>query len=291
MSELTAPRRRRLLARRPRAGRQPSPAAHTPTGVTGLHLLDTALDKAVTIPSGVVHEHVMRLRRRYPHATPGRGPRDARQAVRHRGLDAGGAVGAAAAAPAIGTGVGIALTASEVAAFFATSAAYGLAVASVHGIEVTDVPRRRTLLLATLLGDQGRALVTQEAGLPAATGSWARSVLTGLPTSTIKRVNRALARRWVKRYAAREGALAIGRLLPFGVGALIGVTGARAHGPHDGHLRASARSARRPCASRRSSSSAPRCWTRPPRTARPPDRPRDRGTHQRACTCSRMRSS
>lgn len=213
-------------------GRMPelTPPPTAPAGVTGVRLLDTMLDKAVAVPSSVVHEHVLRLRRRNPEASPAQILALLDKQYLLAVTAEGGAVGAAAAAPAVGTAAGIALTTSEVAAFFATSGVYALAVASVHGVEVTDVPRRRTLLLATLLGDQGRALVTHEAGLPAATGSWARTVLTNLPTSTIKRVNHALARRWVKRYAAREGALAVGRLLPFGVGAVIGATGGRAMG-------------------------------------------------------------
>ena len=72
----------------------------------------------------------------------------------------GGAVGATAAAPAVGTGVALALTASDIATFFGASAAFALAVASVHGIEVEDADRRRALLLTTILGDAGAKIVT-----------------------------------------------------------------------------------------------------------------------------------
>ena len=68
----------------------------------------------------------------------------------------GGAVGATAAAPAVGTGVALALTASDIATFFGASAAFALAVASVHGIEVEDADRRRALLLTTILGELRR---------------------------------------------------------------------------------------------------------------------------------------
>jgi hypothetical protein len=51
-----------------------------------------------------------------------------------------------------------------------------------------------------------------------------------MPTTTIRRVNSALTRRLIRRQAGRQGALAVGRLAPFGIGAVIGATGARALG-------------------------------------------------------------
>ncbi|NTW41361.1 MAG: hypothetical protein HGA44_16045, partial [Cellulomonadaceae bacterium] len=140
----------------------------------------------------------------------------------------GGAVGAAAAAPAVGTGVGVALTASEIGTFFAASSAFALAVADVHGIAVEETARRRALLLATVLGEQGSRLVGTQTGL--GTKAWARTLLVNMPTSTIKQVNNVLTRRILRAQASRQGALAIGRLAPFGIGAVIGVTGARALG-------------------------------------------------------------
>src|SRR5450756_2944982 len=65
---------------------------------------------------------------------------------------------------------------------FGTSALFSLAVASVHGIEVDDVARRRTLLLASVLGVAGAELVQVEAGIP--TSAWARALLTSAPSGT-----------------------------------------------------------------------------------------------------------
>ncbi len=135
----------------------------------------------------------------------------------------GGAVGAAAAAPAVGTAVSLTLTSAEVATFFSASAAYALAVAEVHGIGVEEGSRRRTLLLATVLGDQGAKAIRHQAGLDAA--AWGRALLVKAPTTTIKRVNKTLAKRFVRKQVTRQGALAFGRLAPFGIGALIGATG------------------------------------------------------------------
>ncbi|NCT90537.1 hypothetical protein GXB85_06205 [Cellulomonas sp. APG4] len=196
--------------------------------ITGIRFIDAAFDKAVQIPSAVVHAHVERLRRRNPHASPAQIVQILEKQYLLAVSASGGAVGAAAATPAIGTGVGVALTTSEVATFFAASSAFALAVADVHGIGIEETARRRTLLLATVLGDQGAKTVGAETGL--GTKAWARTLLVNMPTSTIKRVNTALTRRLVRRQAAKQGALAFGRLAPFGIGAVIGATGARALG-------------------------------------------------------------
>ncbi len=193
-----------------------------------MSLLGAALDKAVTVPSANIHAHVATVRRRNPEADP-------QQLVRllekeYLGVVAttGGAVGAAAAAPSIGTGVATALTIGDVATFFGASAAFALAVASVHGIDVQDAERRKALLMATLLGEPGAALVGDAAGIT--TTRVARTLLTRMPLGTVRRVNAQLARRLVKRQTVKQGSLALGRLAPFGIGLLIGVVGGRALG-------------------------------------------------------------
>ncbi len=200
------------------------------SSVTGIHIIDAALDKAVSVPSATIRAHVDKLRARNPYASPQQIITLLEREYLLAVSASGGAVGAAAAAPAVGTGVAMTLTASEVATFFAASAAFALAVAEVHGIEVEDVARRRTLVLATVLGDQGASIVGTEAGLTSMGGAWAKQVLTKMPSTTVRRVNGALARRMLKRQAAKHGALAFGRLVPFGVGAAIGVAGARSLG-------------------------------------------------------------
>lgn len=196
-------------------------AARTP-------LLEALLDRAVTIPSAGVHAHVQSLRRRNPGASPAQVIHLLEREYLLLIAGAGGAVGAAAAAPVFGTGAAMALTVGDVAAFFAASAAFSLAVASVHGIEVGDGGRRRALLLATIVGESG--VTVADDATEVTSGAFARVLLTRMPTTTIKRVNGILTRRLIRRQAVRQGALAFGRLVPFGIGAVIGVRGARALG-------------------------------------------------------------
>src|SRR5690606_30282245 len=100
-----------------------------------------------------IQAHVARVRRTNPEASPARVIRILEKQYLRAVAASGGAVGAAAALPAVGTGAAVALTSSEVATFFSASAAFTLAVAEVHGIPVEDTARRRTLLLATVLGE------------------------------------------------------------------------------------------------------------------------------------------
>ena len=188
--------------------------------------VDRLLDKAVAIPSATIHAHVQKVRARNPHATPEQLVRILEKEYLSVVQVAGGAVGAAAAAPAVGTGTAFALTVSDVATFFGASAAFALAVASVHGIDVADTDRRKALLLASILGESGAAAVQDAAGIGSV--RVARSLLTRMPLATVRKVNSTLTRRMIRRQVAKQSGLALGRLAPFGIGLAIGVAGGRA---------------------------------------------------------------
>lgn len=206
-------------AEKPRRGAFAASARRTP-------LLDDAIDQAVTIPASTIRAHVDSLRRRNPEASPQRiiALLTRRYSLFMQGT--GGAVGTAAVMPGVGTGVSLALSTADIAAFFTASSAYALAVAEVYGIEVTDVERRRALLLAAVLGDSGARAVQEVSGKPVA--AWGTVLLTAMPTSTIRQVNHVLTGRYVKRMVVKQSSLALGRILPFGIGAAVGVLGGRA---------------------------------------------------------------
>ncbi len=190
--------------------------------------LHDLIDTATTIPSSQVRRYVDDLRATHPDATP----TELIELLKRRYLLAvsasGGAVGAVAAFPVVGTGVALTLTAGQVAAFMAASAALCLAVAEVHGIATDDVSRRRALLLTTLLGENGPELLEHQLGLSTAT--WAQVLLTRLPVATVKTVNKTLRGRMAKAVVTKSSSVMLGRLLPFGIGAAIGYLGGRVMG-------------------------------------------------------------
>lgn len=191
-------------------------------------IVEEAMARAVALPSSAVHQHVASLRRRNPEASPEQLVRLLEKEFLVVVASAGGAVGAAAAAPAVGTGVAIVLTASDVATFFSASAAYVLAVASVHGIEVEDVERRRALLLTAILGESGAKALTDVTGVGAT--NVARLLLTRMPVATVKKVNTTLTRRMLRKQLTKQTGLFFGRLLPYGIGVVVGASGGRALG-------------------------------------------------------------
>src|SRR4051794_32448906 len=100
----------------------------------------------------------------------------------------GGAAGAAAFIPGEGVPAGLVASAIQVPAFFEASALFALSVAEVHGVAVDDLERRRTLILAILLGDSGARVVEQAAGR---TGKhWGRWVVSKISRDQILRVNK-----------------------------------------------------------------------------------------------------
>ena len=188
--------------------------------------LERAVDKAIAIPASRIEERVARMRRDRPGA-------DAAELVELAGArfrrDAGlssGAVGASAAIPAISTGAAAALTVGQSAAFIASAVTYVLTVAEIQGVHVVDADRRRALVLSALLGKEGSEAVQGQLGLSSM--FWAAQVLMQMPLPSVKSINARLIKRVAKRSAAKGGALALGRLLPFGIGAAIGWKGGRA---------------------------------------------------------------
>ena len=65
---------------------------------------------------------------------------------------------------------------------------------------------------------------------PAASGAWLADGAATLPLPAVSQLNSRLLRFFVKRYALKRGALAFGKLLPVGIGAVVGGWGTRLMG-------------------------------------------------------------
>lgn len=188
------------------------------------HLVGTA----VTIPSARVGTYVDEVRAKNPQASPEQLLALLRKRYLLTVTASGTAVGAVAAVPALGTAAALTITSGQVATFLAASGALAMAVADVHGIDVDDVARRKAVLLTALLGPKGPELLEQQLGI--STLTWGRTLLTRVPLGTVTSVNRTLRKRVVAASSAKAGSIMLGRLLPFGVGAVIGYSGGRVMG-------------------------------------------------------------
>ena len=188
--------------------------------------LERALDKAIAIPAARIEERAARMRRDRPGADAAELVEMAASRFRRDAGLSSGAVGASAAIPAISTGAAAALTVGQSAAFIASAVTYVLTVAEIQGVHVVDTERRRALVLSALLGKEGSEAVQGQLGLSSM--FWAAQLLMQMPLPSVKSINAHLIKRVAKRSAAKGGALALGRLLPFGIGAAIGWKGGRA---------------------------------------------------------------
>jgi hypothetical protein len=198
-------------------------------GVTNLpEVLLRGVEKAISMQQAPVVGYVARLRRARPDATPAEIITMLEKQYLATVTGTGAAVGGAAAAPAVGTVLALALTAGETALFFEATALFALAVGEVHGLRIIELERRRTLLLAIVLGDNGAMLVEKMAGR---TGQhWGDLLPEAIPLSSISTINKTLGRWFLKRYGRKQGMLALGRLAPLGIGAAIGAAGNHAFG-------------------------------------------------------------
>lgn len=190
--------------------------------------LTGALDKALAVNQPVVDAYLRRARLRRPDATAAELVTSLEKQYLAAVTSLGAAGGAAAAVPGPWSPGAVALNLTEVSAFLEASVCFVLAVAEVHEVRVDDLERRRTLVLAILLGNGGASFVQKAAGR---TGPhWARLIVNGIPMPAIRNVNKALGRNFVTKYGTKQGVLVLGRQVPFGLGALIGGAGNAALG-------------------------------------------------------------
>lgn len=186
------------------------------------------LDNGARLQGPAVEAHVSRLRRAHPDESPQQIVERLERLFLTAVTGSGGAVGAAAAVPAIGTAGSLAAVGAETAFFLEASALFTLAVASVHGIPVDNHERRKALVLSVALGSAGMEIVEKAVGMTAK--NWG-SLLSGkLPVQTVYGMNQTLLRTFVTKFAARRSALILGKLVPAGIGAVIGSAGNRTIG-------------------------------------------------------------
>lgn len=190
--------------------------------MAGQDVLLAAVDKALSVQQPAIDAHLRRVRRGRPDASPDEVIKRLNKQLLAATTSSGAAVGATAAAPGVGTGVSLALSAGESVAFLEAAALYSMAVAEIHGIHVADLERRRTLFFAIMLGESGAASVQRVAER---TGQhWARHTVNRIPMSQIYAINRVLGKNFVTKYGTKQGVIVLGRVVPLGIGAVIGGT-------------------------------------------------------------------
>ena len=177
-----------------------------------------------------VEAYVQRLRRANPDASPAEIITRLEKRYLAAVMASGAAVGSAAAFPGIGTIAALSAVAGETVVFLEATALFVLAVAEVHGIPAGHREHRRALVLSVLVGDDSKGAVRDLVGPGRTNGAWLGESTAALPLPVVSQLNNRLLKYFVKRYALKRGAIAFGKMLPMGIGAVIGGGGNRLMG-------------------------------------------------------------
>ncbi|MER5498548.1 hypothetical protein ABT096_15315 [Streptomyces sp. NPDC002561] len=178
------------------------------------------LDKAIAAQSPLVRKNIARARQRNSEATPEQVIRNLERMYISALTGTGAAVGGTAAAPGVGTGVALAMSAGEALSSLELSVLFSLSIAEVHGIPIDELERRRTIVMGIMLGKSGSATIGKVAER---TGQhWGRQIVAKVPAQTLRQVNKILGRNFITKYGTKQGIIVLGRVAPFGIGAVIG---------------------------------------------------------------------
>jgi hypothetical protein len=192
--------------------------------------LSQVIERGARVQAPAVKAYVERLREHDPAATPAEIVGKLEKHYLAAVMASGAAVGSAAAFPGIGTLVALSAVAGETVVFLEATAVFVLATAEVYGIPADHRERRRALVLAVLVGDDGKHAVADLIGPGRTSGAWISDGAASLPLPAVSQLNSRLLKYFVKRYTLKRGAIAFGKLLPVGIGAVVGGVGNRMMG-------------------------------------------------------------
>jgi hypothetical protein len=185
-------------------------------------LLDATVERVVAMNSAPAEAWVRRIRAKHPSYSDAQVVTELEREYRRAVIGLGAAGGAVAAVPGISTGAGLATGPAEIVAFLEVTAVFAHAVADIHGVHVDDPEAKRLLVLAVTLGGTGAEVVEHLAG---GASHWRSLLLSRASTDRAKEINKVLRRRLLTRYGTKQGALVLGRALPFLVGSAVGAAG------------------------------------------------------------------
>jgi hypothetical protein len=219
-----------MSARRNRSSADSLPATNSEKPKRSARALASIIERSSRIQGPLAAAYVERLRR----ADPDAGPATVVAKLEKRYVTAvtasGAAVGSTAVLPGLGTIAALSAAAGETAVFLEATAFYALAVASVYGVATDERERRRALVLSVLVGDDGKHAMSELLGGGRTSGAWLSEGVASLPMSSLSQLNSRLLKRAVRRFTVRRSALLFGKILPVGIGALIGAVGNRLAG-------------------------------------------------------------
>lgn len=196
------------------------------TGIAG-RILIRSLDTAMGWQTSAITGYVRQLHARKPDETPAQIQKRIDDHFLALVTGSGGAAGGAAVIPGVGFVTGLGAVALESVVFLEIAAWYTLASASLRGISIGEEERRRSLVLVTLMGASGTALVAAAMGdeplrKQAPAKDPAASLIARLGVPQLGGLNKMMIKQAQKRLAKSARMAMIGKLMPMGIGAFVG---------------------------------------------------------------------
>ncbi len=195
-------------------------------------MIQDAIMKGVGVQRPLVLAYLKRLRRKNPDATAAQLASIAESDYLKIVTGSGAAVGGTAAIPAVGTGVALGLSVATTIGFLEASALYAQTLAELHGIAIEDPDRSRVLVMAVLMGEEGSSMIAGLTRQAAGRGGgpvkgWAKAFGANKSTSFYATMQRTMQKKFMRKVVGTQAASVLGRVVPFGVGAVIGGAGNR----------------------------------------------------------------
>lgn len=184
------------------------------------------VDTALRVQRPIAAKYVASVRAKHPELTDDQLVEHVEKRFLAISTATGAGIGGAAMLPGVGTVAAVALTAGDGAAFAEACAFLTLAIADIRGVDMKDKARRRVVMLGVLGGEEGAEIMGKALGKQGA--QWS-TVLSGVAPDFVMNSVGKQVRRWIQRkVVTRLGGVWAGRLIPFGVGAVVGGVGNRA---------------------------------------------------------------
>ena len=202
------------------------PAALEANVGPGGKVLIAALDRAVAMQSSLISNYITRLRRRHPQDSPAQLQRRVDKHFMRLASGTGAGVGATAAVPGIGFVAATAAVGAESLVFLDAAAFYTMASATLRGADISNPERRRALILVVMLGAKGSAIVDTLVGDVSIEDASKRATTTQLlnrvSLPSLGSLNKTLMQSAVKRIGRRLTRGWFAKILPLGIGAVLG---------------------------------------------------------------------
>ncbi|MET1152772.1 hypothetical protein [Arthrobacter sp.] len=190
----------------------------------------TAFMKALDVQRPLVLANLDRLRRKNPDATPAELAATLEKYYLATVSSGGAAVGATAVVPGINAVASLGLSAVATVGFLESTALYAQSIAELHGVDTENPERSQAMVMAILMGEEGRSLIKEFAGQAGGRGgnparAWGSAVGSTMSSGMVSSLLDSMKKRFLAKLVAKQGTAMLGRVIPFGIGAAVGGVG------------------------------------------------------------------